>query len=157
MKAVFHNQYNTPIGIYSDSNVFQEFQNQTKGIMPQLTNQVTNHNQNSAQFLNQNQSKPSAQHQHQQQPPQQSVKGANSLSMKMLNMDLNQAQSANKQPSSVFDLKYSENANFPSNVVVPKGFKSVQAPVALPPEQRHAPMRKEYQVQHVKQNWIEPK
>jgi hypothetical protein len=27
----------------------------------------------------------------------------------------------------------------------------------LPPEQRHAPMRKEYQVNHVKQNWIEPR
>lgn len=60
---------------------------------------------------------------------------------------------------------------------MPKGFKSVQAPVilfgkkikskikifwiyfqtALPPEQRHAPTRVEYQAQHLKQNWIEPK
>lgn len=37
VKAVFHSQYNTPIGIYSDSNVFQEFQNQTKGIMPSVS------------------------------------------------------------------------------------------------------------------------
>ena len=78
--------------------------------------------------------------------------------MKMLNMDLNQASTLNRQPASIFDLRNSDHpvANSP-NVVVPKGFKSVQAPVALPPEQRHAPMRKEYQVQHVKQNWIEPK
>jgi hypothetical protein len=53
---VFHNQYNTPIGIYSDSNVFQEFQNQTKGIMPNLN---TNSSKN--------------------------IKGSNSLSMQMLN------------------------------------------------------------------------
>jgi hypothetical protein len=67
------------------------------------------------------------------------------------------------------------------NPTVPKGFRSVAAPVllfiffiafnqifwlmnnlitlkvALPPEQKRAPMRKEFQVQHIKQTWIDPK
>ena len=54
----------------------------------------------------------------------------------------------------MFDLKRGNN---PTGASVPRGFKSVQAPVPLPPEQRHAPTRVEYQVQHNKQNWIEPK
>jgi hypothetical protein len=53
----------------------------------------------------------------------------------------------------VFDLKKGN----PSGATVPRGFMSVQAPTALPPEQRHAPVRKEFEVQHVKQAWIEPK
>ncbi len=151
MKAVFHNQYNTPIGMYSDSNVFQEFQNQTKSIMPPEMNNLKN-NQTSSQFqTNENQFKPN---------PSAQIKGANSLSMKMLNLDLNQAQAENRQPASIFDLKRGNNpTGAVSGAIIdhPKGFRSVQAPQALPPEQRHAPIRKEYQVQHVKQNWIEPK
>jgi len=136
--------------MYSDSNVFQEFQNQTKSIMPELSNMKNN--QTTSQFYaNENQYKPNAGSQ---------IKGANSLSMKMLNLDLNQSEVENRQPASIFDLKRGNN---PTGAVsgailgAPKGFRSVQAPQALPPEQRHAPVRKEYQIQHVKQNWIEPK
>lgn len=43
--AVFHNPYNSPLGIYSDSNVLEEFQNQTKGLlMPEINNNNTNTN-----------------------------------------------------------------------------------------------------------------
>lgn len=82
-----------------------------------------------------------------------SPRGADSLSMRMLNTNLNEVQGTNRQAASVFDLKHSN----PTGATVPRGFRSVQAPVALPPEQRHAPMRKEYQVRHVKQSWIDPK
>ena len=78
--------------------------------------------------------------------------------MKMLNLDLHEAESTNRHPSSIFDLKRKDNpiGEFNGGLAV-KGFRSVQAPVAFPPEQRHAPLRKEFQVLHVKEKWIEPK
>ena len=172
---MFHNPYNTPIGIYSDSNVFQEFQKQTRSILPPENN-ASSHYQQPHQ-------KP-----HQQQPPQQQLnyhqpqfsvasntvsgfsnsvaprtpnqphtnqtRGLNSLSMRMLGQGIQTAEASHSQPPSVFDLKRGEN---PTGATVPRGFKSVQAPQLLPPEQRHAPVRKEFEVHHVKQNWIEPK
>ena len=78
MTAVFHNQYNTPIGMYSDSNVLQEFKNQTKGIMPDTKIQ------NPATY---------SQHQNSFKPlPKPSVpRGADSLSMRMLDASLEQS------------------------------------------------------------------
>ncbi|CAF1031168.1 unnamed protein product [Brachionus calyciflorus] len=145
--AVFHNQYNTPIGMYSDSNVFQEFQNQTKGIMPELPNSkpVSHGPSTVSSFSNQS-------YNPQPRSSNQPI-GMNSLSMKMLNQGINEAQATSSQPPSIFDLKKGN----PTGATVPSGFKSVRAPTALPPEQRHAPTRVEYQVQHVKQNWMEPK
>lgn len=160
VKAIFHNQYNTPIGLYSDPNVFQEFQNQTRGIMPEINPNKPNIDTTST-FENPRQPQIQPQVQQQQvkkvsyQPQaQQQVRGANSLSMRMLNDGINLASEAYVQPPSVFDLKNGEN---PFGASVPRGFRSVQAPTSLPPDQRHAPMRKEYEVKHVKQNWIEPK
>lgn len=77
------------------------------------------------------------------------------MSMRMLDQGINETQLGRlAQPPSVFDLKRGENS---TGATVPRGFKSVQAPQALPPEQRHAPMRKEFEVKHVKESWIEPK
>ena len=89
--AVFHKQYNTPIGMYSDSNVFQEFQNQTKGIMPELpkNNQVLHQPSTVSSFANQN---------YNQQPKQyQQPIGPNSLSMKMLNQGISDAHVTNSK------------------------------------------------------------
>ncbi|RNA10287.1 PDZ and LIM domain 3-like isoform X2 [Brachionus plicatilis] len=144
--AVFHKQYNTPIGMYSDSNVFQEFQNQTKSILPEIANKnpVSQGPSTVSSFASQD---------YHPQPSSNPPIGTNSLSMKMLNHGINEAQTSNGQPPSIFDLKRGN----PTGATVPRGFKSVQAPTVLPSEQRHAPMRVEYQAQHLKQNWIEPK
>jgi hypothetical protein len=77
---VFHNQYNSPIGIYSDTNVLQEFQNQTKGLMPEPRNQST-----TSSFQN-----PSY---NQQIKPNSSYlpRGTDSLSMHMLHENLTTA------------------------------------------------------------------
>jgi hypothetical protein len=131
VKAVFHNQYNTPIGMYSDSNVYQEFQNQTKGIMPE----PINHQQQQQQQQYDYEQNYHQQHQHQQQQQYQSQsslqqqrmpKGAGSMSMRMLNSGIEHSQGANQQPPSVFDLKGGHN---PTGATVPRGFRTVQAPV----------------------------
>lgn len=151
--------------MYSDSNVFQEFQNQTRGLIPDMGNKA--HQDTSSSFHSQN---------YLQSTRSSQPKGANSLSMRMLNKGIEEVQGTSSkiklfffkfknkqeklnlclidQPPSIFDLKRGDN---PTGATVPRGFKSVQAPVALPPEQRRAPTRVEYQVNHVKQNWIEPK
>jgi hypothetical protein len=121
--AVFHNQYNTPIGMYSDSNVFQEFQNQTKGLLTGASvnsNQPTYQQSTTSSFLNQNFHQTKLSSSQSQQP-----RGVNSLSMRMLNSGIEQAESSGQQPPSVFDLR---NGN-PTGASVPRGFKSVQAPV----------------------------
>lgn len=82
-------------------------------------------------------------------------RGVDSLSMRMLNANLNEVQGSNRQPASVFDLKHGHPVA--GSPTVPKGFRSVTAPIALPPEQKRAPMRKEFQVQHIKKTWIDPK
>ena len=127
--AVFHNPYNTPIGLYSDNNVFNAFSHQTKNIIN--SDAATRPNINPEQALNQ--------------------RNINSLSMKMLNKALNETEGTNgkiqffqfsriefclfklqnnnvflEQPPSVFDLK---SGNNPTGATIPQGFRSVQAPV----------------------------
>lgn len=75
-------------------------------------------------------------------------RSTSSLSMRMLDNDLQQCEGSDRSPASVFDMKRGNT---------PKGFRSVMAPIELPPDQRHAPMHKEYQVIHNKQSWIEPR
>ena len=75
---MFHNPYNTPIGLYSDNNVFDAFNHQTKSIInhSDATNKgLTNYNE----------------------PPQkpQSLNDVNSLSMRMLNSALNASEGTN--------------------------------------------------------------
>jgi len=141
-KPIVNNQYNTPIGLYSKANVIQEIKNLNSG-----------NNSNETSFQNPSQYKTAAAC---AQPLRSNPvpRGCDSLSMRMLNQGLDECTGTNQQAPSVFDLKRGNN---PTGATVPRGFRSVMAPVELPPEQRHAPMHKEYQVTHVKKNWIEPK
>lgn len=171
-------QYNSPVGLYSKANLMQEIRSQTK-VNTSHNQQKTLNNMSQQQPQTQMQQRPQPQPQIQMQPrpqPQQPQKQQNyanrfaqgqtglrsssqsrasgSLSMIMLNKDLRECEGTNQQATSVFDLK---SGNNPTGASVPRGFRSVMAPVELPPDQRHAPMHKEYQVHHVKSNWIEPK
>ena len=92
--AVFHNQYNTPIGMYSDSNVFQEFQNQTKGLMADLNNNNNNKQNSSESTTSSFQNTNYLQHLSQKQNP---VRGANSLSMRMLNTGIQEVEGTNSK------------------------------------------------------------
>ena len=94
MTAVFHNQYNTPIGMYSDSNVFQEFQNQTKGLMADLNNNNNNKQNSSESTTSSFQNTNYLQHLSQKQNP---VRGANSLSMRMLNTGIQEVEGTNSK------------------------------------------------------------
>ena len=106
---MFHNPYNTPIGLYSDKNVFDAFSHQTKNIInPDLAAKAKNNNQQAG--MKQQQQVPLAQQApHQQQvplaqqaPQQQQVplaqqapqqpRGAASLSMRMLNSALDASE-----------------------------------------------------------------
>lgn len=146
-------KYNSPAGLYSKANLMQEIRNQTKV--------NTSHNQQRMQSMNQRQPQPQQNNFANRFAEEQSElrssamsRASGSSTMRMLNRDLQQCEGTNRQMTSVFDLK---SGNNPTGATVPKGFRSVAAPVELPPEQRHAPMHKEYQVHHVKSNWIEPK
>lgn len=74
--------------MYSDSNVFQEFQNQTKGILPEIGNKnpVSHGPSTVSSFANQN---------YHSQPTNSQPIGTNSLSMRMLNQGINDAHSNN--------------------------------------------------------------
>jgi hypothetical protein len=137
--------------------VFQEFQKQARTLLPSPNEPNAYNQQQQQKYLHHpQQSTVSAntastfQNNNYQGP----TRGMNSVSMKMLNQGIQDAEVAQAAPPSVFDLKRGSN---PTGATVPRGFKSVQAPQLLPPEQRHAPMRKEFEVQHVKTSWIEPK
>jgi hypothetical protein len=106
--------------MYSDSNVFQEFQNQTKGLLTGHSNQSTSQQSTTSSFLNQNFHQTKHNSSQSQQP-----RGVNSLSMRMLNSGIEQAEGTHQQPPSVFDLRHGN----PTGATVPRGFKSVQAPV----------------------------
>jgi hypothetical protein len=166
---VFHSQYNSPISLYSDSNVFQEFQNQTKGLMPDVTahSQPMSPPAQTPNFHNQPKRQPSesnsATFHHNPQAlvenlmPSSAPRGCNSLSMGMLNLGIQDAASTNcnpligiffsfwlynlyfrltlfniylitAAPPSIFDLKRGHN---PTGASVPRGFRSVQAPVKI--------------------------
>lgn len=150
-QSPLNNQYNSPIGLYSKANLMQEIRTQTK-----VNTSYNEKFQNSAEKPSSFQAAPQIPSNTNgvSKPLSSSLLQRGSLSMRMLNKGLEQCEGTDQPATSVFDLKRGNN---PTGATVPKGFKSVMAPVELPPEQRHAPMRKEFQVQHVKQNWIEPK
>jgi hypothetical protein len=83
--AVFHNPYNTPIGLYSDNNVFDAFSHQTKSIINTDSQPPTS----SRQEISNQKAQPTNQ------------KNVNSLSMKMLNSALNETQGTNRKYSLV--------------------------------------------------------
>ena len=91
--AVYHNQYNSPMGIYSDSNVLQEFQNQTKGLIPESEQKrFMNNTATTSTFQNQNASPNYLQQLNQ---PSKQPRGTNSLSMHMLTKGIETAASTN--------------------------------------------------------------
>ena len=88
--AVFHNPYNTPIGLYSDANVFDAFSHQTKGIInPELAGKTIKKPQDTPHL----QTAPRPQKYQPQldnQPPQ--PRGSSSLSMRMLDSALTESE-----------------------------------------------------------------
>ena len=74
--------------MYSDSNVFQEFQKQTKGILPEIGNKnpASDHASTVSSFANQMQP---------QKTSNTQPIGTNSLSMRMLNHGVSEANTNN--------------------------------------------------------------
>ncbi|CAF1673317.1 unnamed protein product, partial [Adineta ricciae] len=157
--AVYHAQYNSPIGLYSDDKVLEAFKSQTGSLIDDIKG---NTNPNSSQPPNmynpEQQHQPSPTYQALMNTPQPPVphssEGKLSRSFRILEQDLGSVQGTSQMPKSIFEQRRLQQQQQPQQ---PTGFRSVKPPEEVPPDQQRRPYHTEYQVEHVQEKWMEPK
>ncbi|CAF0715838.1 unnamed protein product [Adineta steineri] len=167
--AVYHAQYNSPIGLYSDDKVLEAFKSQTGSLIDDIKGGSPNNNPpqplnmynppqppNMCNPEQQNQRSPTYQAVMNTPPPNisQSSEAKLSRSFRILEQDLGSVQGTAQIPKSVFEQRRQQQQQQQQQ---PTGFRSVRPPEEVPPEQQRRPYHTEYQVEHVQEKWMEPK
>ncbi|CAF0767786.1 unnamed protein product [Rotaria sordida] len=161
--AVYHAQYNSPIGLYSDDKVLEAFKSQAGSLIEDIKGANSNNNpsQSSNTYNPEQYNQPSPTYQAVMNTPPKNVPYSSeakiSRSFRALEEDLSSVQGTSQAPKSIFDQRRQQQQQQQLQQQQAAGFRSVKPPDEVPPEQQRRPYHTEYQVEHVQQNWMEPK
>ncbi|CAF0767284.1 unnamed protein product [Didymodactylos carnosus] len=158
--AIFHSQYNSPIGLYSDDKVLEAFKSQAGSLIDDIkggsggTNNPYPPQQNPNAFVPSSPTYQAVMNQNSSSKPLSSESKL-SRSFRMLEQDLGDAKDTGRAPMSIFEQRRQQQQQQQQKPVT--GFRSVKPPEEVPVDQQRRPYHTEYQVEHVQEKWIEPK
>lgn len=151
--AVYHAQYNSPIGLYSDDKVLEAFKSQTGSLIDDIKGANS-----PPYYTGESQKYSSPTYQALMNPQQSNVshssEGRISRSFRALEQDLGSVQGTSQVPQSVLEQRRQQQQPQQQR---PAGFRSVRPPEEVPPELQRRPYHIEQHVEHIQQKWFEPK